>query len=134
MSHRFRSCTLLTSLSLATSSSLKYSVFILVIFTTLLICASSALAQTVVDGGLTAPETGWTLSPNLLVNGDFSQGTNGWSFPSGCFFIDANTVASNGAPAFELTNPTTCSHLPIAVNSLQVSGGKTYTFAGQTKA
>ena len=92
-----------------------------------------ALAQAVVDGGLTEPETGSTLSSNLLVNGDFSDGTAGWSFPSTCFSIDPTTLAPNGGSSLLFNNPVTCSHTPIAMNSLKVGGGEAYTFSGQIK-
>ena len=61
------------------------------------------MLRTVVDGGLTAPEFGWSLSPNLLMNGDFSQGTTGWTAPSSCFNIDPNTLAARrrGHPRVE---------------------------------
>jgi len=85
---------------------------------------SSAFAQSIIDGGLTAPETGGSIGPNLLVNGNFAQGATGWSFPATCFHIDPTTTAPNGAAAFELTNPSTCSHLAaVAINSFRVPGG-----------
>ena len=94
----------------------------------------SAFAQALVDGGLTAPEVGWSLSPNLLVNGDFSQGTAGWTFfgPS-CFSIDSTTPAPNGAASLEMS-PATCGIFdPIAKNSLKVVSGQIYTLSGQLK-
>jgi hypothetical protein len=128
MSHRYYYC-----ISLATTSLAKYTVLVLVLYTLSLISGSPAFAQTVVDGGLTAPEVGWSLSSNLLVNGDFSQGTVGWAIPS-CFAIDPTTLAPNGAASLELTNPATCSkYTPIALNSLTVAGGQLYTLSGQIK-
>src|SRR5208337_3484818 len=97
MSHRYRYYTSLAIPSLATTSLAKCSVLVLILYTLSLICGSPAYAQAVVDGGLTAPETGWSLSSNLLVNGDFSQGTTGWTLPSACFAIDPSTSAPNGA-------------------------------------
>ena len=83
---------------------------------------------------MTAPEVGWSLSPNLLVNGDFSLGTTGWTFPSTCFALDPTTVAPNGGASLELSNPATCSKNPaIAINSLTVGGGEEYTLSGQIK-
>ncbi len=83
---------------------------------------------------MTAPVTGWTLSSNLLVNGDFSDGTTGWKFPSACFAIDPATPAPNGAASIELSNPATCTKNALAaVNSLIVSGGEIYTLSGQLK-
>ncbi|MGB0062526.1 choice-of-anchor D domain-containing protein [Candidatus Binatus sp.] len=74
------------------------------------------------------------MSSNLLVNGDFSLGTTGWSFPSTCFSLDPTTPAPNGAASLELTNPATCSKNPsIAINALKVAGGQVYTISGQIK-
>jgi hypothetical protein len=108
-------------------------VLALVLYTLSLTCGSPAFAQAVVGGGgLTAPEVGWSLSSNLLVNGDFSQGTAGWKFPSTCFSVDSTTAAPNGAASLKFSNPATCSHNPpIAANSLSVGGGQVYTLSGQ---
>jgi hypothetical protein len=111
----------------------KFSVLLAILSVSLLIGGFSANAQTVVDGGLTAPETGWSLGPNLLVNGDFSQGTSGWTFSGTCFSVDPATVAPNGAASLEMS-PAACGNLaPIAINSLKVSGGAVYTLSGQLK-
>ena len=129
MSHRHGYCT-----SLATIFTSKCSLFILILYTTSSLFSSPSFAQTIVDGGLTAPVVGWSLSPNLLVNGDFSLGTTGWSFPSTCFRLDPTTPAPNGAASLELTNPATCSKNPsLAINALEVGGGAVYTFSGQIK-
>ncbi len=75
---------------------------------------------------------GWTLSSNLLADGDFSQGTTGWTLPSTCFAVDPTTLAPNGAASLEYSNPLTCSHNPpIAVNSFKPGGGAIYTLSGQ---
>lgn len=47
-------------------------------------------------GGLEAPETGTTLSGNLLVNGDFSAGLHGWNATTPCFRPDSSTRAPDG--------------------------------------
>ncbi|MGA9723295.1 MAG: hypothetical protein WBQ86_12635, partial [Candidatus Binatus sp.] len=74
------------------------------------------------------------MSPNLLVNGDFSQGTTGWTFASTCFAIDPATLAPNGAATLEVTNLATCgTNLPVAKNALKVSSGQMYTLSGQLK-
>jgi hypothetical protein len=76
---------------------------------------------------------GWSLSSNLLVNGDFSQGTTGWTLPSTCFGVDPTTAAPNGAATLELSNPSTSCKYPIALNSVKVTGGRVYTLSGQIK-
>jgi len=73
---------------------------------------------------------GWSLSSNLLVNGDFSQGKAGWIFGSPCFGIDPTTLAPNGAASLEFKSATSCGD-PVAMNSLKVSGGQAYTLSGQ---
>jgi Abnormal spindle-like microcephaly-assoc'd, ASPM-SPD-2-Hydin len=133
MSRRSQYYTSLAIQSLATTSLAKYSVLVLLLYTLSLTCRSSAFAQTVTDGGLTAPEVGSSLSPNLLVNGDFSRGTTGWTFPSTCFSLDPTTPAPNGAVSLELSNPATSCRYPIAANSFRASGGDVYTLSGQIK-
>ena len=66
----------------------KCFVLALAVCTLLAIPGSLVFAQTVVDGGLTATEFGSPFGANLLVNGDFSQGTAGWTFSSKCFSLD----------------------------------------------
>src|ERR1700722_20575352 len=97
MSRRYRQGTSLAIQALATTSLPKCSVLVLILYTLSLICGSRAYAQAVVDGGLTAPEVGWSLGSNLLVNGDFSQGTAGWSLPSTCFSLGRTTPAPQSA-------------------------------------
>lgn len=81
---------------------------------------------------MTAPEVGWSLGSNLLVNGDFSQGTTGWIFSSACFSVDPTTLAPNGAASLELSQLATCTSLaPVAKNSLAVISGQEYTLSGQ---
>jgi hypothetical protein len=88
----------------------------------------------VVDGGLTAPEVGWSIGPNLLVNGDFSQGTAGWTFSGACFSLDPTTQAPNGAASLLMSDSAACNNTtPVAINSLKVTGGLVYTLSGQLK-
>jgi hypothetical protein len=99
-----------------------------------LIHGASVFAQAVVDGGLTAPEAGWLLGSNLLVNGDFSQGTTGWGLSNNCFAIDPANPAPNGAASLEMSDSGACgTAAPIAKNSLTVTSGQLYTLSGQFK-
>ncbi|MGC2445406.1 MAG: hypothetical protein WA409_18620, partial [Candidatus Binatus sp.] len=83
---------------------------------------------------MTATEVGWSLGANLLVNGDFSQGTAGWTLPSNCFSLDPTTPAPNGAGSLLMSDSATCNNLtPVAVNSLKVAGGQVYTLSGELK-
>ena len=87
-----------------------------------------------VNGGLTAPEIGGSLGANLLVNGDFSQGTAGWSIPGGCFNLDPTTLAPNGAATMLMSDTAACNDsTPVAVSSLKVTSGQVYTLSGQLK-
>ena len=44
----------------------------------------------IATGGLDAPETGYSLGPNLLVNGDLRSGLQGWTFDPSCFSLDGS--------------------------------------------
>src|SRR3984957_7849955 len=97
MSRRYRHGTSLAIQALTTTSLAKCSVLVLILYTLSLICGSVAAAPAVGAGGLSAAEVGWSLGSKFLVNGDFSQGPVGWTFPSTCFRLDLNTPAPNGA-------------------------------------
>ena len=114
---------------LATGTSTKCFVLVLVLFVLSPISVSLGFAQSVIDGGLTAPAVGGTLGPNILTNGNFSAGTAGWTNLGACFAIDPTTLAPNGAATLEMSLSTTCA-TPIAVSS-KVPSGATYTFSGQ---
>ena len=133
MSDGYRRGTSLATRSLATTPLPKCSVLLL-LYTLSLIVTFPANAQAVVDGGLTATEVGWSLGANLLVNGDFSQGTAGWTLPSNCFSLDPTTPAPNGAGSLLMSDSATCNNLtPVAVNSLKVASGQVYTLSGELK-
>src|ERR1700722_13864134 len=134
MSRRYRQGTSLAIQALATRSLPKCSVLVLILYTLSLICGSGAYAQPVVDGGLTVPEVGWSIGPNLLMNGDFSQGTTGWTFPRGCFSLDPTTPAPNGAASLLMRDSAVCNNAaPIALSTLKVTSGQVYTLSGQLK-
>ena len=84
-------------------------------------------------GGLKAPETGTTLSANLLVNGDFSNGSEGWHASARCFRPDPSTRAPNGKPSLKLENPGSCgSSAKVAVNEFVAPPG-VYSIGGEIK-
>src|ERR1700722_6777761 len=115
-------------------TSAKSAVLVLILSVTSLIYGPPANAQSVVAGGLTAPEIGGALGPNLLVNGDFSQGTTGWTLASNCFAVDPTTLAPNGAASLLMSDSAACNDAtPIAVNSMKVTSGQVYTLSGQIK-
>ena len=76
-----------------------------ILYTLSLISGSPASAQAVVDGGLTAPETGWSLGPNLLVNGDFSRARRDGISEHLLQHRSDHAGAQRRAPACELSNP-----------------------------
>src|SRR5260221_7137930 len=49
---------------------------------------ASSFCDEIVTGGLTTPEMGYTLGPNLLVNGDLRSGLQGWTLNPSCFSLD----------------------------------------------
>jgi len=84
-------------------------------------------------GGLEAPETGTTLSANLLVNGDFSNGLEGWHASARCFRPDSSTRAPNGKPSLMLENPGACGpSAKVAVNEFVAPPG-VYSIGGEIK-
>jgi hypothetical protein len=89
-------------------------------------------ASNISAGGLEAPETGWTLGENLLVNGDFSKGLEGWR-ASDCFQPDSSTRASNGKPSLKIENPDSCGpDAKLAVNEFVAPPG-VYSIGGEIK-
>ena len=134
MSRRYRHGISLAIRALATKSLPICSVLLVLLYILSPASRSVADAQAAVDGGLTAPEIGGSLGANLLVNGDFSQGTAGWSLPSACFSIDPTTLAPNGAATMLMSDSAACDDsTPVAVNSLKVTSGQVYTLGGQLK-
>ena len=85
-------------------------------------------------GGLEAPELGTTLGGNLLVNGDFSAGLQGWNATTPCFRPDSSTRAPNGKPTLKIENPDSCGPFTkIAVNEFVAPPG-VYSIGGEIKA
>ena len=85
-------------------------------------------------GGLEAPELGTTLGGNLLVNGDFSAGLQGWNATTPCFRPDLSTRAPNGKPTLKIENPDSCGPFTkIAVNEFVAPPG-VYSIGGEIKA
>ncbi len=84
-------------------------------------------------GGLEGPETVSTLSGNLLVNGDFSDGLEGWHASARCFRPDSSTRAPNGKPSLKVENPGSCGpSAKVAVNEFVAPPG-VYSIGGEIK-
>ena len=84
-------------------------------------------------GGLEAPETGSSLGENLLVNGDFAKGLEGWHASARCFRPDSVTRAPNGKPSLKIENPDSCGPFAkVAVNKFVAPPG-VYSIGGEIK-
>ncbi|MGB7512836.1 MAG: hypothetical protein WBQ61_15210 [Candidatus Acidiferrum sp.] len=83
-------------------------------------------------GGLTQPQISGGLSPELLVNADFTKGLDGWIANPECWSID-RSASSDVTPSLKLSNPNTCvTWTPDARNQHPVPPG-TYTISGEVK-
>jgi hypothetical protein len=81
----------------------------------------------VVTGGLDEPESGASLGPNLLVNGDLRSGLQGWTFDPSCFSLDG----SGENASLRLQEP--CAQtVPYAENALKCPPG-IYTISAEIK-
>ena len=81
----------------------KWGTSVLSLWFLALACGPVATAQTVVDGGLSAPPVPATLGPNILTDGNFANGTTGWTNLGACFAIDPTTLAPNGGATLEMS-------------------------------
>lgn len=109
----------------------------------LTICFATALAVANVSvsqgtafklavGGLTEPEISGGLSPELLLNANFTAGLDSWTANPECWNVD-RTASSDGTPSLKLSNPNTCvTWVPEARNQYPVSPG-IYTMSGEVK-
>ena len=87
----------------------------------------SAYCDAIVAGGLDEPESGYSLGPNLLVNGDLRSGLQGWALNPSCFSLDG----SGNSATLRLQEP--CSQpFPSAQNDLKCSPGL-YTISAEIK-
>jgi hypothetical protein len=83
-------------------------------------------------GGLLEPEIPGGLSPELLVDADFTKGLDGWKFQPECWSID-RFASADGTPSLKLSNPDTCvTWTPEATNHYAVPSG-IYTISGEVK-
>jgi len=84
-------------------------------------------------GGLEAPEVESTLGENMLVNGDFTRGLEGWHASARCFRPDASTRAPNRNPTLKTEGPDSCgSSAKTAVNDFVAPPG-VYSIGGEIK-
>src|ERR1035437_713075 len=89
--------------------------------------AGSGHCEGIVTGGRDAPETGDTLGPNLLVNGDLRSGLQGWTLNPSCFSLEG----SGDTASLRLQQP--CAEpYPFAQNALKCPPGL-YTISAEIK-
>jgi hypothetical protein len=81
----------------------------------------------IVTGGLDVPDTGVTLGPNLLVNGDLRSGLQGWMLSPSCFSLDG----SGDSASLRLQQPC-AQRFPSAQNDLKCPPGL-YTISAEIK-
>ncbi len=92
-----------------------------------IVSAGSGLGSSIVTGGLDAPETGSTLGPNLLVNGDLRSGLQGWTLNPSCFTLEG----TGDSASLRLQEP--CGQpFPFAQNALKCPPGM-YTISAEIK-
>jgi hypothetical protein len=81
----------------------------------------------IVAGGLDEPESGFSLGPNLLVNGDLRSGLDGWTFNPSCFSLEG----TGDSASLRLHAP--CTQPPVnAKNALKCPPGL-YTISTEIK-
>lgn len=83
-------------------------------------------------GGLSAPEIGASYGPNLLINGNFQLGKEGWRIDDPAWSLDA-TVTNDGFPSLRLRDTGTSKWPPVATNTARIGHGM-YALGGMIKA
>ena len=78
------------SFSVLPGAALVRRVAVAIALVCLLTIARAGYCAETATGGLDAPETGYSLGPNLLVNGDLRSGVQGWTFDPTCFSLDGS--------------------------------------------
>lgn len=84
-------------------------------------------ASGMIDGGLSAPESGWTLSANLLKDPSFSTygtASSAWDSGNSCWNLDPSLADPNGAPVIDLTFPCSAGQYQNFTNSVLFSPGE----------
>jgi hypothetical protein len=109
----------------------RLATFVLVSFVSCACLAAPAAAASpriLTTGGLDAPETGFSLGPNLLTNGDLRAGNlHGWIFNPSCFTLDR----SGQTPSLKLKVPCPGPY-PQVKNSARIPAG-TYRISAEIR-
>jgi hypothetical protein len=93
---------------------------------------ASAQATRPEVGGLSAPEIGVRFGPNLLVNGNFQSGKEGWRIDDPAWSLDAS-VTNDGFPSLRMHDTGTSKWAPVATNTARIGHGL-YALGGMIKA
>jgi len=80
---------------------MRVAIVLVVVGFSMISPTSSGHCDGIVTGGLDAPETGYTLGPNLLVNGNLRSGLQGWTLNPSCFSLEG----SGDTPSLRLQGP-----------------------------
>lgn len=89
--------------------------------------AGSGHCDGIVTGGLDALETGNSLGPNLLVNGDLRSGIQGWTLNPSCFSLEG----SGDTASLRLQEPC-AERYPVSKNAFKCPPG-IYTISADIK-
>jgi hypothetical protein len=106
---------------------MKIAIRLIVLFLSVVTLIPAGHCDVVVAGGLDKPESGSSLGPNLLVNGDFRSGLQGWTFEPSCFSLDGS-----GYTAILRLQEPCAQRLPSALNALKCPPGL-YTISAEIK-
>ena len=89
--------------------------------------AAAGYCDGLMAGGLDLEETGYTLGPNLLINGELRSGQQGWKFDPSCFSVDG----SGDSASLRLQEP--CAQpSPFAENAFKCPPGL-FTISAEIK-
>ena len=105
----------------------RVAIALLVACCSMIAAAGSAYCDGIVTGGLDTPETGYSLGPNLLVNGDLRSGLQGWTLNPSCFTLDGK----GDTASMRLQEPCADAY-PFAQNATECPPGS-YTISADIK-
>jgi hypothetical protein len=105
----------------------RVAIIVLVIGASMIGPVGSGYCDGIVTGGLDQPESGSSLGPSLLVNGDLRSGLQGWNFSPACFSLDG----TGDSASLRLQEPCALP-FPSAQNVLKCPPGQ-YTISTEIK-
>jgi hypothetical protein len=105
----------------------RVPIALLVVCFSMIAAASTGYSDDLAAGGLDAPETGYSIGPNLLINGDLRSGLQGWTLNPACFTIEG----SGDSSSLRLNEPCATPY-PFAENAFKCPPGL-YTMSADIK-